>query len=175
MMEKSEFTIDKVSIRLVKDSSLYIDYPLDSAEKIADVIGGELRDMDREVFCVINLKADLSVASYTFASVGSIDRSIVHPREVFKSAILSNACSIIIMHNHPSGNIQPSDPDIFITQRMNECCELMGFPLLDHIIVGAGNKEYFSFKEHDMLIGKSSKRDFSLAAEESVSLSKLKR
>ena len=165
-MEKSEFSIDKVSVRLVKDSSLSIDYPIDTPEKIADVIGNEIKDMDREVFCVIHLKADCTVASYTFASVGSIDRSIVHPREVFKSAILSNACQMVIMHNHPSGNIEPSDQDIIVTSRMNELCQLMGIPLVDHIIVGNGRDDYFSFSEHNMVIGQKSNKEFSLAADE---------
>ncbi len=147
-----DYMIDKISIRLVKDSSLNIDYPLSSPEKIAEVIGNELRDMDREIFCVIHLKGDCSVSSYTFASVGSIDRAIVSPREIFKGAILSNAASLVVMHNHPSGNIEPSDQDVLTTKRLNEACNLMGIPLMDHIIVGAGNSEYYSFAEHELVV-----------------------
>ena len=147
-----DFKIDKISIRLVKDSSLDINFPLNSADKIAEVIGDELRDMDREVFCVIHMKNDFTVASYTFASIGAIDRTIVSPREIFKGAILSNAASLVVMHNHPSGNIEPSDQDVFTTKRLNEACNLMGIPLMDHIIVGAGNSEYYSFAEHELVV-----------------------
>ncbi len=159
-----DYKIDKISIRLVKDSSLDIDYPLSSPEEIAEVIGNEIRDMDREVFCVIHMKSDCTVASYTFASVGAIDRTIVSPREIFKGAILSNASFMVIMHNHPSGNVEPSSEDIGVTQRLNEACNLMGIPLEDHIIVGAGNTDYFSFTENDLVV-KDKTIKLSMAAE----------
>lgn len=166
-----DFKIDKVSIRLVKDSSLTIDYPLNTPDKISEIIGNELREMDREVFCVIHMTSDLSVLSYTFASVGAIDRTIASPREIFKGAILSNAASIVVMHNHPSGNIQPSDIDLAVTKRLNDACNIMGIPLNDHIIVGPRNLNYYSFREHDLIIGKKDS-SVSLAAENIESFGK---
>lgn len=79
-------------------------------------------------------------------SIGCLNSSIVHPREVFKVAILSNSASIIVYHNHPSGDIKPSKDDINITQRLKESGKILGIDLIDHIIVGS-NEMYYSFKE----------------------------
>lgn len=73
------------------------------------------------------------------------------PREIFKSSILSNATSMILIHNHPSGNLEPSKWDTILTDRMLKLGELIGIPVVDHIIVGGENKEYFSFKEKGIL------------------------
>lgn len=81
-------------------------------------------------------------------SVGSLNQSIVHPREVFKSAVYSSAAAIILVHNHPSLDPAPSREDIEITRRLKECGELLGIKLLDHIIVG---DSYVSFVERGML------------------------
>lgn len=78
-------------------------------------------------------------------SKGNLNSSIVHPREIFKRAVLNNAASIICMHNHPSGDPTPSQNDIDITKRIDEAGELMGIPLLDHVIIGDGT--YISLKE----------------------------
>ncbi len=91
---------------------------------------------DREVVCVVNLSSDLKPINVHFASVGSLNEAMAHPRELFKSSILSNAASMMLIHCHPSGNIFPSKADTMMTDRMNKLCELIGIPLLDHIIVG---------------------------------------
>ena len=155
MIMDNLFNIDKVSIRLVKDSSLNTKEILDSPQKIADVIGDELRDMDREVFCVINLKSDHTPINFTFASVGTLNNTVVCAREVFKAAILSNAASIVVMHNHPSGDLTPSSADIMTTTKLYSLCELMGIPLDDHIIVANGNRDYYSFRQETNVIDKS--------------------
>lgn len=82
-------------------------------------------------------------------SVGSINTSIVHPREVFTEAIKRNATSIIICHNHPSGDPTPSNEDVNITHRLRECGKLIGIQVLDHIIIGNGS--YVSMKEKGIL------------------------
>jgi DNA repair protein RadC len=82
-------------------------------------------------------------------SVGSLNQSIVHPREVFKTACLSNAAALILIHQHPSGDSTPSSEDISITRRLKEAGEIMGIKVLDHIIVGDG--EYCSFTERGLL------------------------
>jgi DNA repair protein RadC len=76
---------------------------------------------------------------------------MAHPREIFKASILSNAATIMLMHNHPSGNLTPSKQDTMMTDRMAKMCELMGIPLIDHVIVGGDNRQYFSFKEKKLL------------------------
>lgn len=86
-----------------------------------------------------------------FASVGSLNEAMAHPRELFKSSILSNAESMMLIHCHPSGNVFPSKADTMMTDRMNKLCELMGIPLIDHIIVGGDNREFFSFREKGMI------------------------
>ncbi len=83
--------------------------------------------------------------------VGSLNASLVHPREVFKSAILNNAASVIVAHQHPSDDLLPSKADTMMTDRMNKLCELMGIPLIDHVIVGGDNREFFSFKEKGLI------------------------
>ncbi|WP_275372602.1 RadC family protein [Clostridium tertium] len=82
-------------------------------------------------------------------AAGSLNSSIVHPREVFKRALLNNAASIIVAHNHPSGDPTPSSEDINITSRLKECGEILGVKLLDHIIVG--DDSYSSLKEKGLL------------------------
>ena len=106
---------------------------------------------DREVVCVVNLTSDLKPINVHFASVGSLNEAMAHPRELFKASILSNAASMMLIHCHPSGNIFPSKADTMMTDRMNKLCELIGIPLLDHIIVGGDNRAFFSFKEKGMI------------------------
>ena len=83
--------------------------------------------------------------------MGAVNQAIVEPRELFKSAILSNAASMIMVHNHPSGNLEPSKDDTMITDRILKLSGLLGIPLIDHVIVGGDNSSYFSFKEKELL------------------------
>lgn len=92
---------------------------------------------DREGFAVLHLDSRHRVRSVELASVGSLNASIVHPREVFKAAILANAAAIIITHNHPSGETDPSNEDLTITERLVKAGELLGISVLDHVIVTA--------------------------------------
>ncbi|MEG1482912.1 MAG: DNA repair protein RadC [Cetobacterium sp.] len=108
-----------------------------------------LEEYDRECLIVMALNTKNKVINISVVSVGSLNSSIVHPREVFKTLILSNAASFIIAHNHPSGNSTESREDILITKRLNECAKIMGINLLDHLIIGDGN--YTSLKEKGLL------------------------
>lgn len=85
------------------------------------------------------------------ASVGTINEAISTPREVLKSSILSNAASIVLIHNHPSNNILPSKIDTMMTDRMKKACDIIGIPLADHIIIGTRPDAYFSFMEKDLM------------------------
>ena len=151
MPKKNPFKLDVVSIRLNKDAPLMSGHPVKSPEDAVKLIGQELCEMDREVVCIINLKSDGTPINCTFASMGALDRSVAHPRELLKATILSNASTMIMIHNHPSGNLDPSMEDSMLTDRMIKLCDLVGVPLVDHIIVGGDNTDYFSFKEKDRL------------------------
>ena len=83
----------------------------------------------------------------SIVSMGTLNNSLVHPREIFKTAILSNASSIVIAHNHPGGSLEPSDADKQITERLIEAGKLLGIDVIDHIILGADN--YYSFFENN--------------------------
>jgi DNA repair protein RadC len=103
----------------------------------------------KENFTTLHLDGKNRIVCMDVVSIGSLNQSIVHPREVFKSACLSNAAAIILVHQHPSGDATPSREDIAITKRLKEAGEIMGISVLDHVIVGDG--EYVSFVEQGLL------------------------
>ncbi|SCP98638.1 JAB domain-containing protein [Anaerobium acetethylicum] len=151
MPRKKTFKLDVISVRLVKDAPIFSEHRISSPQDAVDVIGKQLCEMDREVLCVINLKADSTPINCHFASIGALTEALAHPRELFKTSILSNAAHMILLHCHPSGSLQPSKEDTIMTDRMIKLCGLMGIRLLDHIIVGGDNSRYFSFREKGIL------------------------
>lgn len=146
-----ENQIDVVSLRLVKDAPIMSKIPITNPMDAVELLGQRLCELDREVVCVINLRADGVPINCNFVSMGAVDECMAHPREIFKSSILANATSMLIIHNHPSGKLSPSKYDTMMTDRMLKLGELMGIPLLDHIIVGGENHSYFSFKEKGIM------------------------
>ena len=139
--------INIVSIKMVRESSvLYNIRRISEPRDIVDLGKKFLDELDREELIVACLNAKNEVNSVNIVSIGSLNNSIVHPREVFKTAILSNAASIVMIHNHPSGDVTPSKEDKEITLRIKESGTILGICLLDHIIIG--NDTYYSFKEH---------------------------
>lgn len=151
MADKNPLKLDVVSVRMKKDTSLKSLTPICSPDDAVKLMGSYLSELDREVLCVINLKSDGTPISCHFASVGSLNESMVHPREIFKASILSNAARIIMMHNHPSGDVIPSRHDTMATDRMVRAGQLMGIPLVDHVIVGGNNEKYFSFRKMNLI------------------------
>ena len=151
MEEGNEFELEVVSVRLVRDASILSETKLHTAEDVIHLVGKELCGMDREVMCVINLKADQTPINCHFASVGALNYAVVNPRELLKASILSNAANIILCHNHPSGDLTPSRQDVQLTHQMQQVCGLAGIPLLDHVIVGGDNSMYFSFQEKGLV------------------------
>lgn len=147
-MEKK---LEVVSIRLVKDAPLLSDKPICNPTEAVELLGAHMCELDREVLCIINLKASGIPINCNFISIGAVDQTIAHPREIFKSCVLSNAASVLLLHNHPSGKLSPSKEDTMLTDRMLKLCDLIGIPLVDHIIVGGDNLSYFSFKEKELL------------------------
>ena len=118
MKEKNPFNLDVVSVRLVKDAPIMSGHPITKPEDAVLLLGKHLCEMDREVLCVINMKTDGTPINCHFASIGCLNESMAHPREIFKASILSNAATIMLMHNHPSGNLTPSKHDTMMTDRM---------------------------------------------------------
>lgn len=104
-------------------------------EDVANVAGGRLKGKKKEHFLVLLLDTRGQLIRTAEISVGSLDSSIVHPREVFKEAISASAASVIFVHNHPSGDSEPSEDDIKLTKRLADAGEIMGIDVLDHIII----------------------------------------
>ena len=118
-------------------------------QSAADYVMEEMRYLKKEYLKLIMLNTKNVVVSIKDISIGSLNSSIVHPREVFIEAIKNSSASIIICHNHPSGDPTPSNEDINITNRLKECGKLLGIEVLDHIIIGNGT--YISLKEKGVL------------------------
>ena len=149
-MNKIVEKIDIVSIRMCKDES--IDYGKRSIGSSTDayVLFKEmLSGCDREKLLVAAVDTKNRPTAIEICSVGTLNSSLVHPREIFKMSILSNANKIIIGHNHPSGVVDPSFEDDEITRRLKEAGRVLGIELMDHIIVG--DQGFFSYREQGKL------------------------
>lgn len=151
MGRRNAFKLDVVSVRLVRDAPLYSEMAIEKPEEAVSLVGETLCGMDREIVCVLNIGGDGRPINCNFASMGALNYATVHPRELLKASILSNSASMLLIHNHPSQSLVPSKEDVRITDRMQKVCDLVGIPLLDHIIIGGDNREYFSFKEKSIM------------------------
>ncbi len=120
-------------------------YIIRSPEDGANYVMDEMRFLSQEHFVCIYLNTKNQVLHKQTVFIGSLNASIVHPREVFKEAMRRSAASIICFHNHPSGDPNPSREDIEVTQRLSECGKIVGIDVLDHIIIG--NQKFVSLKE----------------------------
>jgi DNA repair protein RadC len=118
-------------------------------EDAAGLVIEDMKHLDREHFAVILLDSKNAVISVEKVSVGTVNSSIVHPREVLKPALEKSATSIILVHNHPTGNVSPSREDVMITRRFEKCGRILGIDVIDHLIIGDGN--YRSMKESGYL------------------------
>lgn len=152
--------LNVVSIRLKKDRSLMSDVPMDNPKAAVDAVGKYLAQFDREVVCVINVDSKLKPINCSFVSIGALDYSIASPREILKSAILSNAKGILLIHNHPSNDLSPSKADISLTDRMCKACYTMDINLYDHIIVGTTPGRYYSFQEKTCVLDTRNQPEF---------------
>ena len=121
--------------------------PSDAAKAARELIG---HDLDREVFGILLIDTRNRVTAMHIVSIGSLNGSLVHPREVFKAAILGSAAGIILFHNHPSGDPNPSREDTELTRRLVEAGRLLGIEVLDHLVLGDEGR-YFSFKERGLV------------------------
>ena len=109
----------------------------------------ELQTADREVFGILTLNARHIATRRIIVSIGSLNASIVHPREVFRAAILHSAASLVLVHNHPSGDPEPSEEDLSITRRLVSAGEILGIGILDHVVIGSRGS--VSFRAKDLL------------------------
>lgn len=127
---------------------------IDSPELVYDLLGSEMRALHRESLRVILLDTRYHLLRVEEISLGSVNESIAHPREIFRAAIIYSAFAVIVVHNHPSGDPSPSEADHRLTRRLAEAAQLLQIQLLDHIIIGAPHADrlpYFSFKEAGIL------------------------
>lgn len=131
-MNKKDF--DLVGVRLVPERKLYSEKEIVCSSDAVALLSKELGEHDREVFCVLHLSTRGLPLSASITSMGELTSTLVHPREVFKSAVLSSAAGIMLLHNHPSGNLTPSEEDIKTTERIAVCGRVLGIPVVDHII-----------------------------------------
>lgn len=151
MARLKENKINVVNVRLVREPSLYSAEPIKTPEDVLNAVADELKQYDREVFAIINLKTNGQIINLNVCSVGTLSASLISPREVFKSSILSNAAAFIAIHNHPSGNISPSAEDKEVTERLMACGEFLDIKMLDHIIVAGETGEMLSMKAEGMM------------------------
>jgi DNA repair protein RadC len=137
----------KASFELAKRQELERDlgdYEITDPESVVRAIRTSITDKAKEHFKLILLNTRNKIIRISTVSVGTLNASLVHPREVFKEALIHNAFSVILAHNHPSGDCRPSEEDVRITKRLKDAGKIMGVEVLDHIIVSASG--YFSFK-----------------------------
>ncbi|MHB8917806.1 MAG: RadC family protein [Desulfocucumaceae bacterium] len=118
-------------------------------EDAAAVVMEEMRHLDREHFCALLLNTKHQVVAKETISIGTLNTSVVHPRELFKTAIKRSASAVILVHNHPSGDPTPSREDRDITRRLQEAGSIIGIEVLDHIIIG--DNKFVSFKDKGMI------------------------
>lgn len=146
MTNESKKRIPIVTLKLIREKSIMyakrrITSPGDAVSLFRDYMG----DLDREHFLLMGLNMKNEPVVLETVHIGSLSASIVHPREVFKSAILSNAACVMVCHNHPSDDCEPSGEDVSVTERLAQAGDLIGITLLNHLIIGT--EGYVSLKE----------------------------
>jgi DNA repair protein RadC len=136
------YTVSSVTRRRQRKQPPCVRAPKD----VYQLMRPRVKDADREHFFALFLNTKNGVIAVELVSIGSLNASIVHPREILKPAIAVSAASIILVHNHPTGDPTPSREDIEFTRRFAKCGDLIGIELLDHIVIGNGH--FHSLKEH---------------------------
>jgi DNA repair protein RadC len=124
---------------------------IESSEDVFKIVGPEMQTLKKECVKVILLDSRNRMIKQETVSLGTLDTNVIHPRELFKIAIDNSASSIILVHNHPSGDANPSDGDIEITKRIFEVGNIIGIEVKDHVIIG--NNSFISFKEKNLIDG----------------------
>jgi DNA repair protein RadC len=142
------YKIPEYKVMLVKDSNVPSDKKrIGSPVDVVNMFESYLSGADREHFCIAMLDRKGNLIGLNTVSIGGLHSSVVHPREVFKPAIILGAASIILAHNHPSGDPTPSPEDITVTKKLVKAGRILSIEILDHVIIGDGTM-YYSLKEH---------------------------
>ena len=147
-------TIGVYTVSMVRDRSvpgIPDETPITEPSAVMDLVRPLYAGRDREVFSVVLMDARHRPIGINQVSVGTVSAALVHPREVFKPAIVIGASSFIAVHNHPSGDLAPSEEDIALTRRLREAGELLGIELLDSIIVDLPATNQYSMKKAGLL------------------------
>lgn len=144
--EKHEFKQIEIRLKVKESDPLYSSEPVTCVDNAVKLLSDLMKDMDRECVYIINLDSKMHPLSFNLSSVGGMNYAPVDPANIFKSAILTNASNVIILHVHPSGDYTPSRADIEVTQRVALSGAVMGIPLQDHIIVAGGTGNTLSLK-----------------------------
>ena len=139
----------EITRRVESQSKWFSNKSITSPSEVAKIFIPLLRDEVKEKFIVVSLNSANRIIRYDIVSTGSLTSSIVHPREVFKVAIENNSANIILLHNHPSGNCEPSNEDIKTTKKLVEAGKILDIEVFDHIIIADTN--YFSFIEKQII------------------------
>lgn len=145
------YSVPIFRVALVRESEVNVSArpKMSNSMAVEEIARTMLKDTDREQFIVFMLNGKNRVIGANVVSVGSLNASLVHPREVFKPAILQNAAALILVHNHPSGDPEPSAEDRQITLRLCDCGDLFGIKIIDHIILGEHTR--FSFLDSGLM------------------------
>ena len=146
-----KFSISEAVIVLKEGKKLYSDIPVQDITDVVRLIGGEIRHTDREHMIVINLDAMYRPVNYHLVAIGGLVSVEADIANVFKTAILSNAKGIILVHNHPMSDMEPSEDDIAVTEQVSAAGNILGITLVDHIIIGEDGR-VFSFAENTDLL-----------------------
>jgi DNA repair protein RadC len=145
------YQVPRYTISLVREGSVGVENKMARDSTTArDILSPLFDGLDREQFVTMALDAKHQAIGINVVSVGSLTVSIVHPREVFKPAILLNAAAVIVGHNHPSGDTTPSPEDHALTKRLQEVGKNLGIPLLDHLVLG-DQGSFWSFADQGLL------------------------
>lgn len=143
--------IQVVKIQMLREKNMMVENKnISSPKDVAEIMFDYLQYADREHLVVITLNTKNDINSISTVSIGSLQSSIAHSREIFKTAILSNAASIILCHNHPSGDPSFSKDDILISKRIKECGDILGIKVLDHIVI-TDTKKFLSMKSENIV------------------------
>ena len=147
-MPKDQYELKQVQVRLklAETEPLYSNEPITDSDKAVQVMAKALAEMDREYVCVVNLDTRKHPINFNIVSIGDIDQAQIPIQNVFKTAILSNAKSVLALHSHPSGSLDPSRPDLEVTKRMVQAGNIIGIPVTDHIIVAGGTGYHTSIR-----------------------------
>ena len=122
-----------------------------SPQVIAEYVMEDMRFLPQERFAAVYLSTKNQLLRVQTLTVGTINASLAKARDVFRYALQCNAAAVVLLHNHPSGNVKPSKEDMIVTRKLQKCGQLLGIELLDHIIVGGTNGKMLSFREEKML------------------------